>query len=330
MKVAFLILNHRGAPQLMRLIAALRHDLPDCLVVVHHDKFATDIPQHALADFENTWLLTSREPIRWGDFALVSAIWESLQWMLENLQFDWVQLLSGQDYPIKPLTDFPKYLATSGTDAFVRADPIDSLASSADRRNRRRRYLYQYRPPRQDSVPASLGTKLRRVLRRTTPRLVDIINNVQPFLQIFKFPDGFPWRVGFRPVKTPFTDSQPCWFGSMWMTLSPHAARGLISATHNRSEYVSYVRRTVLPDESAIACLLCNERSLRVTNQSMHYVRWTDPTSGHPDLLSSRDAPELLAADGWFARKFDIASDPEIFNQLDRAALRAPVAGAHE
>ncbi len=167
MKVAFLILNHRGAPQLLRLIAALRHDLPDCVIVVHHDKFSADIPQQALAHLENTCLLTSREPIRWGDFTLVDAICQSLQWMLENLEFDWVQMLSGQDYPIKPLSEFRKHLAASATDAFVRADPIHNLATAAERRNRRRRYLYQYRPARQDSqtpacAPSSAASSVER------------------------------------------------------------------------------------------------------------------------------------------------------------------------
>jgi len=323
MKVAFLILNHRDAPQLLRLIAALRHDLPDCQVVVHQDRFSFDISERALAAFGNTYLLTSREPIRWGDFTLVDAIWHSLEWMLENLEFDWVQLLSGQDYPIKPLAELPEYLATCGTDAFVRADPIHALATAAERRNRLRRYFYQYRPARQDSEPAALSTKLRRVLRKSTPLLADIVNNLQPFVQIFKYPDGMPWRVGFRAASTPFSDNRPCWFGSVWMTLSAHAARALISAIHSRPEYVHYASRTVLPDESVTASLLCNDPSVRVTNQSLHYVRWTDPKSGHPDLLSTRDLDGLLAADGYFARKFDIESDAEILDRLDHAALRA-------
>jgi Core-2/I-Branching enzyme len=322
MKVAFLILNHRDAPQLLRLIATLRHDLPDCPVVVHQDRFSFEIPRQTLGRFENTYLLTAREPIRWGDFTLVDAIWQSLQWMLENLEFDWVQLLSAQDYPIKPLAEFPKYLAASGTDAFVRADPIHTLATAAERRNRRRRYLYQYRSARADADAALLRTKLRRVLRKTTPLLGDIINNLQPFVQISKLPDGMPWRIGFRSGTTPFTDDRPCWFGSVWMTLSMHATRALISASHSRPEYVSYLRRTIQPDESATASLLCNDPSVQVTNHSLHYVRWTHPESGHPDLLNSGDLDELLAADGFFARKFDIGRDAKILDWLDQAALR--------
>ncbi len=93
---------------------------------------------------------------------------------------------------------------------------------------------------------------------------------------------------------------------------------------------MNYLRRTVLPDESAIASLLCNDPSVRVTNQSMHYVRWTQPKSGHPDLLRERDVAEVLDTDGFFARKFDIGSDPEIFDRLDLAALRALAASGPE
>ena len=216
------------------------------------------------------------------------------------------------------MTEFPKYLATSGTDAFIRADPIDSLATSAERRNRRRRYLYQYRRPRPDSSPASLRAKL----RRRTVLLVDIVNNLQPFVHIYKFPDDMPWRVGFRAVTTPFTDNRPCWFGSVWMTLSSHAVSALISATRNRQEYVGYLGDTVNPDESATASLLCNDPSVRVTNRRMHYVRWTSPKSGHPDILGVADVAELQAAEGFFARKFDARTDAEVFDQLDQFAQR--------
>ena len=98
-KLAFLVFNHRDAPQLLRLIAALRHDLPNCLVVVRQDKYSVDIPQQALAHLENVYLLTGLEPIRWGDFSFVDAVWQSLEWMLENLKFDWVQMLSGRIIP---------------------------------------------------------------------------------------------------------------------------------------------------------------------------------------------------------------------------------------
>ena len=95
----------------------------------------------------STHLLTSERPLGWGSFDFAEAYWRSVEWIDENLDFDWLVLLSSQDYPIKSLADLGEYLAGTGADAMVLATPIDQIEDKSDRRNRRRRYLYQYRPP---------------------------------------------------------------------------------------------------------------------------------------------------------------------------------------
>jgi hypothetical protein len=82
-------------------------------------------------------------------------------------------------------------------------------------------------------------------------------------------------------------------------------------------EFVNYYRRTVLPGESATATLLCNEPSLHVYPHDLHYTRWTHPKTAHPDVFGATDLAELLAAPQYFARKFDLAKDAEIFDKLD-------------
>ena len=171
MKIAFLVMNHRPAAQLLRLLAMLRRQLPGAPIVVHHDRFGAGIEASALDRIENAHLLTSENAIRWGDFSFVDAYWRSLAWMIEHIEFDWVVLLSGQDYPIKPLSTLGDYLSAIGADAFVRAVPISELSNVADRRNRNRRYLYQYRPLTTSSQAEQLSGRLRRRVRQGATRI---------------------------------------------------------------------------------------------------------------------------------------------------------------
>ena len=96
-------MNHRDPAQLMRLVATLRLELPEAPIVVHNDKFRADIAAATMDSIGNAYLLTSDEPIYWADFSLVAAFWRSMAWIIEHIEFDWLILLSAQDYPIKSL-----------------------------------------------------------------------------------------------------------------------------------------------------------------------------------------------------------------------------------
>ena len=325
MQVAFLIINHRDPAQLMRLVATLRLELPEAPIVVHNDKFRTHIAPSALDSIGNAHLMTSDEPIWWGDFSLVDVFWRSMAWMIEHLEFDWLILLSAQDYPIKPLAKLGDYLAATGADVLLRATPISQLSERRSRRNKRRRYLYQYRPAATDLKSDEFSSHLRRWLRRHAGLFPDIINNVQPCLQISKLSDELPWRVGLRARSTPFTQNEPCWFGSVWISLSRRAAEFVVTSARKRPDYVEYYRRALQPDESATATLVYNAPELRIEPHDIHHVRWTHSRKGHPDVFVAADLPELLAAPEheYFARKFDIARDTEILDELDHMLARA-------
>lgn len=325
MRIAFLIMNHRDPTQLMRLVATLRLELPEAPIVVHNDKFRTYIAPSALDSFGNAYLLTSDEPIRWGDFSLVAAFWRSMAWMIEHVEFDWLILLSAQDYPIKPLANLGNYLAATGRDVLLRATPISQLNKRKERKLKRHRYLYQYRPTTTNWKSDELSSYLRRRLRRLTGLFADILNNVQPYFKIYKLSDEMPWLLGFRAGSTPFTQNEPCWFGSVWISLSFRAAEFVVTSSRERPDYVEYYRRTMHPDESATATLVYNALELSIEASDMHHIRWTHSASGHPDVFAAADLPELLAVPEYeyFARKFDIAKDAGILDELDHMLARA-------
>jgi hypothetical protein len=327
MQVAFLILNHRDPAQLLRLVTTLRLELPEAPIVVHNDRFRIDLNASALDSISDIHLLTSDGPITWGDFSLVDACWHSMRWMVRHVKFDWLILLSAQDYPIKSLATLGDYLDATGADALLRAAPVSGLSKGRNGRNRRRRYFYQYRPNIPIPYPDSRWRRLRLRLRQLTQVPVDVLNNVQPYIQVYKLPEQMPWRVGWRARSTPFTENEPCWFGSMWWSLSYKAAELVVEYARMNPAYVDYYRRTIIPDESATATIIYNSPSLHVDPHNLHYVRWTNPKTGHPDVFRADDLPELLAAPEFFARKFDIATDSEILDKLEEVLARARRAG---
>lgn len=318
MRIAFLILSHREPSQLLRLVATIRLQLPDSPIVIHHDTFREPLPKSALDPFHGVHLISPEGPTGWGDFTVVAAACRSMEWMIQHLKFDWMVLLSAQDYPIKPLVGFGDYLEQGGADVLLDAAPITHVSRSpAARRDIRRRYLYQYKSYVIDLQSVQLFHRLPLGLQRWTERLIDTINIIQPCFKLYRFPDGTPYRFGLRSVPTFLSKDNPCWKGSPWFGFSRRATEFVLNYLHDNPHFVNHYRRTVMPDESMFPTLVGNSKELRVDQRPVHHVRWTNPKSGHPDIFGIDDLPELIAAPQYFARKFDIDKDVLILDELD-------------
>jgi hypothetical protein len=104
-KIAFFILMHRKPQQAIRLIERL--DSETSSFFVHVDRRA----EPATHKYVEEWAskrsrthCTKRHPCYWGGFGIVAATLQCIRTALQSGEmFDYAILLSGQDYPIKPL-----------------------------------------------------------------------------------------------------------------------------------------------------------------------------------------------------------------------------------
>ena len=96
--VAYLILSYTAPPLIERLVATLRTGSPDAVIAVHHDDRRCTLGEVDALRIE-PW------PIEWGHGSQLAAVLRALRWVRERAEFDWLVLLSGQDYPIRPVAD---------------------------------------------------------------------------------------------------------------------------------------------------------------------------------------------------------------------------------
>lgn len=311
--VAFLVLNHRPAPQLARLVAALDRGLPGCAVVIHHDRFHAPFDRSVLPADVDTHVIESDQPLVWGGFALVEAYWSCLRWMAANLSFDWVVLLSGQDYPIKPLSGLPAYLDGCGGQVLMEAEPLADMEDRVRRSVYWRRYRYQYpRLRRRPWTPETPG-RMVRLLYGPTSRLMVIANGTQPAVFFYWMPEGR--LFGYRPPRNPLGD-MPFVFSSNWITMSRSAVGELCDFLDRRPEVSRWFARTLHPDEGATATVVAH-LGLPWVNTGLHHTRWSTYQASHPDVLTGADIDELAHSDAWFARKLDLDESGPLFDLLD-------------
>jgi len=126
MRIAYVILAHQLPEQLVRLVCAL--DAPGARFLIHINRRSDDAVQRAarlgLAERANVVFLR-RHKLYWGGFGHVQATLEGLDELYRSeTDFDYVVLLTGQDYPIKPVAEIETTLARSDGRSFMAVDRL--------------------------------------------------------------------------------------------------------------------------------------------------------------------------------------------------------------
>ncbi|MDQ3849104.1 MAG: beta-1,6-N-acetylglucosaminyltransferase [Actinomycetota bacterium] len=136
MRIAYVILAHQLPEQLVRLVRRL--NTPSALFLVHINRRSDDAVYRAaragLAQLDNVVFLR-RHKLYWGGFGHVRATLEGLDELhRRSAQFDYAALLTGQDYPIKPVSTIERTLAESGGRSFMAYDRLPGgLADGMER-----------------------------------------------------------------------------------------------------------------------------------------------------------------------------------------------------
>src|SRR5580704_13198639 len=101
MKIAHLIIAYKDPELTERLIRALTiHSDADCWL---HVDIKTDIRLYEhLKKLPRVRLIKKRVAVHWAGFSCVKAMLNSLEEIIQSeIEYDFVNLMSGQDYPIK-------------------------------------------------------------------------------------------------------------------------------------------------------------------------------------------------------------------------------------
>jgi hypothetical protein len=318
-RVLYLVTSHKNPEQVGRLVRTLRRGSPRSPIVIHHDSSRSTLDPALLSGLNDVHVLPFSIPVEWGDFSIVEMNLRCFEWILGHLEFDWLVLLSGQDYPVKPLSEMESFLSQADCDGLL--EPPQLVENRVVRQKKGSilyapvfRYYYRYwRLPKvrvYSRLPARVRRSLRRLLGRALPRFQKVV-----FLH--PLPEGLDRRVGIRRLRTPFGRDFRCYKSSQWFTLSRGSVDVLVRTAREKPYLARYYKRTVIPDESFLQTVLLNQPGWRRGMDNMVFYKWTEMGSGSPDLLTVADLEDLLASGKHFARKFDVDVDAAVLDRLD-------------
>ncbi len=283
MRIATIIMAYKNPEQIGRMISRMRH--PNVDFFIHLDKKIPATDFRYLSELPQVFFINHRTYCNWGGFSFVKAIIGSLQEVLSTHRYDIFNLMSGQDYPIKPMTEIYDYFANHAGSSFMIYEMADSVQWWQHARTRFQQYHF---------------TDVRLKGRYLAQGLVNAL---------------FPKRR-FPLQYTVYGSSN-----SSWWTINRLCAQYLIDFVAEQPKLMRFMRYTWAADEFLFPTILKQSPYAEtLVNDNKRYIQWTTG-SANPKVLNSEDFSVLQHTAGFFARKFDMTIDMGILDLIDKKLL---------
>lgn len=301
MQVQYLVAAYEEPAQVERLCSHLGDH-----VVVQWD---CETPAPAIGHAEAVW--PTRKPVTWGDGTQLAALLDSFE-QLRTKSFDWLILLSGQDYPIRPQVELHRFLETSDRQLFLESsaeglvgDPHSKPSAAWD--HLARRYFFQYR-----WVPRPIWRWApSRFLAHAGIRVADKLISSEA-LRVQYRPAGMPPGIGSRAQRTPFSIEMPCRKGGDWFALSRPVFDDLLNMCRTHPEITAYFFKTFIPTEAFFHTVLLPKWERSNGGRRLHFRRGS---GARALLLDDSDLKAMRESGAFFARKF--APDAPVLDTID-------------
>jgi hypothetical protein len=281
MKLAYLVLAHNNLEQLALLVNTLAH--PRVSFIIHLDsKIEVNLEalRGSFAPNANVFFLDYRIAINWGGNTMLEAIISLIIESLNHDNYDYVSLISGNDFPIKTSEEILNFLSSNKGTEYIAYHKLP-FENWPDNRGQDRYHYYW---------------------------LIDEIG----FNESRLFVEAQREENSIRQ----FPAKMVAYGGSMWFTITTDCALYIYSSLKKNPKLLSFFRYVMIPDEMAIQTIILNSKfKKKVENNNLRYIDWSAKKT-HPKTLTIEDLPAIQKSGCHLARKFDLIKDKEIIEQL--------------
>ena len=284
MKFAILIVTYSSPKQTLRLINSLNNG--DFDFYIHVDK-KIDLETHRdLFNVPNVYFIKNRIDIKWAGYTTVEAALSGIrQIAASGIKYDFVNLITGQDYAIKSASYIADFLKQNIGKEFILYKDFDTE--------------WQEAKGRVDQYHFTDHTfKGRYALQKA-------VNWVAPKRKF--------------PLDAKLVGKETFW------TLSLECAVYVTNVIDSNPKLSRFLRYTWGSDEFIFQTIIMSSPfQNRVVNKNYRYINWPErdglPAAGdRPNVFVTTDFDKIMASDCLFGRKFDIGKDENILDLLDKA-----------
>lgn len=289
MHIAFAILAHNEPDLVVRLIKRVTID-QDITIVLHWDKNASDDAlKKIIKETKNITniVLAERVHCAWGEWSLVQAQLNMIEALKKaNIHPDYFYLLSGVDYPIRPIAELKEFLNRNYGEQYIEAVDITEKKWIHDGLNRERYFYRFYFNFKNNNKLWTLNYKLQKIFARKRRKLP---NDYTPHM------------------------------GSQWSCLTWDMCLKALDYSKNKNVQKFY--KTVwIPDELFFPTFVANNLDkTECGNKNLTYYQFTG--KGVPFVYCNDHFDFLIHQPAFFARKFSNYAH-DLRNDLDEVEYR--------
>lgn len=278
--IVYLIIAHNypSPNNLVRFINLLKYE--NDLVYIHVDlKYDLTDFKSCFSNQANVRFIKNRVKVYWAAYSMVQATVNSFNEILSEVKdFDYLNLLSAQDYLLKPIASFHDFLHNHPGKAFMHCLDVNTEWTEAKSR------VTQYHL-----------TNFRFPGKYKLQKLINLI------LPSRKMPCNMT-IVG----------------RSQWFTISKKHVDYIVTTIANYPQLVLFFKFTWAPDEFIFQTILFNSiYKDDIVNNNLRYIDWSEGKK-NPKIFTSDDLNLLIESNQFFARKFDLNVDSTIFDLIDQ------------
>jgi hypothetical protein len=283
MKVAHIIMCHKNPAFVARLIKTMSHDFFD--FYVHADKKNTEENFAVLANLPRTKLIEKRVVVEWAGYSCLQAILNCIEEIINSeTQYDFVNILTGQDYPLKSANYIYNFLETNKGKSFIKFEtpPSEWWDNALQRFTKYHMTNYRF---------------------KGKTRIEQLLSFILPERK-------FPLEYGLYGGP----------YSAHW-TVSMDVAKYIFEFLKDNKKISNFFNYTWGSDEFLITSIIMNSPYKdNVVNENYRYMDWSHG-GARPRILTVVDLPILLKSPAFFARKFDPTLDLDILNLIDRELI---------
>lgn len=283
-RIAHIVIAHKNSAQLSRLIQKLKH--PGADFYVHVDLKVDINIFKSLLDIPGVSFIKNRISCNWGGNSLFMGIISSMQEVTSlKKDYDFINLLSGQDYPIAPAHEIHNYFEKHLGMNFISFEESRDAPWLKDAVLRYEKYHFT-------DFKFRWKYFLERVFNRLTPKR--------------RFP--IPGQLYGSSKGTWWTITEPC-------------ARYITNYLRDHKKVSNALKYCWATDEFVIPSLIMNSVFKdTVINNNLRYIDWSEGKAS-PKLLGIADFTALKNSNDFYARKFDTDFDENILNKIDKECI---------
>jgi hypothetical protein len=291
MKIAYLILAHNNLDHLQKLVAALQTEHSACFI--HIDR-KSDADEFLSVGGSQVIFTDQRIPVYWGDFSIVEATLLLIRQALADSRFfQRFVLLSGVDYPVRPVSEIEMFFRNNPKVEFINLVQMPAA--------RERKPMWRLTTPR---FPRPQDLFIKKQIRK-----LGVCIGVGRILR------ARAYEKHFRHL-TPYA-------GDQWWALTRDACEYTLDFIEKEPGLYDFFKNTRCPDEMFFQIILGNSSFCERIQRNLTFADWGNNPALHPASISEKHLEDLFRVnlsfdpDGWygagpilFARKF---SDEDAF-----------------